>query len=142
MPGGGRDMLRPAGPAGPTTIPFAFPAPPGKVGRPVARLSRSARARPVSAKDEMTSVNRLLLKTIWPFVLVVAIVLTMTIFCIDLLSSIRAYVAAESQWSKGQKDAIYYLERYADTGAEGSRQKYLTAIAAPLAYHRARLALE
>ena len=60
----------------------------------------------------------------------------------DLLSSVRAYVGGESQWSKGQKDATHFLNVYAQTRNENDYQRYLKTIAAPLGDHRARLALE
>jgi len=60
----------------------------------------------------------------------------------DLLSSVRAYVGGESQWSKGQKDATHFLNVYTQTRDEHDYQRYLKAIAAPLGDHRARLALE
>ena len=39
------------------------------------------------------------------------------LFSLNTLSSLRAYVGGEGLWSKAQKDAVYYLNRYADTAA-------------------------
>ncbi len=60
----------------------------------------------------------------------------------DILTSMRAYVGGEGLWSKGQKDAVLYLLRYANTRAESDYQRYLQAIAVPLADHDARVEME
>jgi hypothetical protein len=57
------------------------------------------------------------------------------------VSAMRGYVTGESEWSKGQKDAVFYLNRYHDTGHEDDYQHYLASIAVPLGDHQARLAL-
>jgi PAS domain-containing protein len=55
---------------------------------------------------------------------------------------VRGYVAGESLWSKGQKDAIYYLNLYADSRDESKFLKYQEAIAVPQGGHELRLALD
>jgi hypothetical protein len=57
------------------------------------------------------------------------------------LSSVRAYVAGESLWSKAQKDAIYYLSLYADDRTL-TYQRYRQAILVPQGDHNLRLALD
>lgn len=54
-------------------------------------------------------------------------------------SGVRAYVGAESQWSKGQKDAVYAITRYLHTGDATARAAFESAIAMPLGDRRARL---
>lgn len=54
----------------------------------------------------------------------------------------RAYVGGESQWSKGQKEATYFLNVYARTKSETDYQKFLQAIATPLGDHKARIELD
>ena len=56
-------------------------------------------------------------------------------------AGVRAYVGGEGLWSKGQKDAVYYLARYLRTHAELDYLKYERAIAIPLGDHAARLEL-
>src|SRR5712691_3476318 len=80
------------------------------------------------------------------FLLVVAvyvvIVLCLSFFSyagMSLLSGVRAYVGGEGLWSKGQKDAVYHLVRYAATRNERDYQRYLQAIGAPLGDKKARL---
>ncbi len=48
----------------------------------------------------------------------------------------------ESLWSKGQKDAIYYLNLYADSRDEAIFRKYQQAIAVPEGGHELRVALD
>ncbi|WP_354681997.1 EAL domain-containing protein [Cupriavidus necator] len=83
-----------------------------------------------------------MLRIIWPFVPVVVALALFSIASLDLLSAARAFVAGESQWSKGQKNAVLHLLRY---GADRNPQDfalYLEAIAIPLGDHRARLELD
>ncbi|RJT40345.1 EAL domain-containing protein [Mesorhizobium waimense] len=79
---------------------------------------------------------------VWPFVLVVLVQALLASGSLYTLSAVRAYVGGESHWSKGQKQAIYFLSLYADTGRQEFFDEYRTAIAVPLADHSARLALE
>jgi diguanylate cyclase (GGDEF)-like protein/PAS domain S-box-containing protein len=59
-----------------------------------------------------------------------------------IIDSVRAYVAGEGMWAKGQKNAIYFLYRYTETGDEGYYQLYERNIAFCLGDMRARLELE
>ncbi|MEP9398783.1 EAL domain-containing protein [Mesorhizobium sp. KR2-14] len=83
-----------------------------------------------------------LLGLVWPFIAVVLAQALLASLSLSTLSAVRAYVGGESLWSKGQKDAIYFLDQYAATGDEEYYQRYRQAIATPLADGRARLALE
>lgn len=83
-----------------------------------------------------------LLGLVWPFIAVVLIQALVASLSLYTLSAVRAYVGGESQWSKGQKHAIYFLSLYADTGKEEFFSEYRAAIAVPLADRSARLALE
>src|ERR1700681_314015 len=58
------------------------------------------------------------------------------------LSGVRAYVGGEGLWSKAQKDAIYYLERYARSADAADYEKYQAAISVPLGDRKAREALD
>lgn len=59
-----------------------------------------------------------------------------------LSSSIRASVNGEAQWSKGVKNAIFYLHEYAHFHREDDYQRYLNSIAIPLGDRLARIELE
>lgn len=71
-----------------------------------------------------------------------ALLAALAILCIAVISSARAYVGGESQWSKGQKSATLALLRYAETRNEADWQRYEQAIAIPLGDRRAREELE
>src|SRR5688572_17248258 len=59
-----------------------------------------------------------------------------------ILSSVRAYVGGEGLWSKGQKEAVYALNRYAASRNPTDYKRYLDAITVPLGNHIARVELE
>ncbi len=50
---------------------------------------------------------------VWMFAAMVAGLLVFSVASIELLSGVRAYTQGEALWSKGQKDAINALTRYA-----------------------------
>ncbi|WP_422416315.1 EAL domain-containing protein [Pseudomonas sp. GZD-222] len=83
-----------------------------------------------------------LLGIIWPFVAVVLFQALLGGISLYALSAVRGYVAGESLWSKGQKDAIYYLNLYADSRDEAVFQKYQKAFAVPQGGHDLRAALD
>ncbi|SDC70830.1 EAL domain-containing protein [Paraburkholderia lycopersici] len=58
---------------------------------------------------------------------------------VAIMAILLAYVAGESSWSKGQKDAVHALERYARTGDEADYGAFLAGIAVPLGDRAARL---
>ncbi|TIP04730.1 MAG: PAS domain S-box protein, partial [Mesorhizobium sp.] len=93
-------------------------------------------------KFSSTDAGPRLIGMVWPFVAVVLIQALVATLSLHTLSAVRAYVGGESQWSKGQKHAIYFLNLYADTGQQEYFNEYRQAIAVPLADRAARLALE
>lgn len=68
--------------------------------------------------------------------------LVAAVFSIELLSTIRAWVEGEGLYSKGQKNATFYLLQYALSGADEDFRRYEAAIRFPLGDYKARLALE
>ena len=86
--------------------------------------------------------NRQLLFVVLPFLLIVIMQVALSAFSLYVVSTARAYVAGEGLWSKAQKDSIYYLTRYAQTGADHDFQRYQQAIAIQFGDHQARLALD
>src|SRR5476649_2752360 len=83
-----------------------------------------------------------LLGIVWPFIAVVLFQALLGCVSLYMLSAVRGYVAGESLWSKGQKDAIYYLNLYANSRDEAIFLKYQNAIAVPQGGHELRLALD
>jgi PAS domain S-box-containing protein len=59
----------------------------------------------------------------------------------DLLVATRGYTQGEALWSKGQKDAVLLLQRYAHSRSEPDYQEYLAAVRIPAACRRIRLEL-
>ena len=59
-----------------------------------------------------------------------------------ILSAVRAYVAGESLYSKGQKDAQIYLLDYAEHQREPDYQRLAQALSVPIADRRAREELQ
>lgn len=86
--------------------------------------------------------NRQLLRATWPFLIVVFLLVALASVSLQIMSSVRAYIGGESTWSKGQKDAVFYLSMYGRSGDAATYEKYRAAISNPLALERARLALD
>jgi len=83
-----------------------------------------------------------LLGIVWPFIAVVLFQAILAGVSLYTLSAVRAYVAGESLWSKGQKDAIYFLSLYADSRDPVIFEKYRQAIHVPEGASRLRIALD
>ena len=83
-----------------------------------------------------------LLRVTWPFLLIVVVLVLLASESLKIVSASRAYVGGESLWSKGQKEAVYSLFRYAQTHAEADYAAYLAAIAVPLGDRQARVELQ
>lgn len=89
------------------------------------------------------------LRVVRGFYLIVALFIV-TIVCLmavcrlqaSVLDSVRAYVAGEGYWSKGQKEALYHLTRYSLTGDEASYHLFQQGIAVTLGDSAARKALQ
>lgn len=81
-------------------------------------------------------------KLVWPFIAVVLLQGLLGGGSLYLISGVRAYVGGESLWSKGQKDAIHYLQRYGETRDADDYRRYQEAIAIPLGDRLLRTALD
>ena len=77
-----------------------------------------------------------------PFLIVIAIQAVLATASVEALSIVRAYVGGESLWTKGQKDAIYYLSLYAELHDDAHYRKFRRALAGPLGDRSARRAME
>jgi two-component system, cell cycle sensor histidine kinase and response regulator CckA len=76
------------------------------------------------------------------FVFIVICVYLLGSFRSMILSSVRAYIQEEGQWSKAQKEAVISLSEYAQSQSQADFQAYLNAIRVPLGDKFARLELE
>ncbi|MFK3799380.1 EAL domain-containing protein [Pseudomonas sp. NPDC088444] len=83
-----------------------------------------------------------LLGIVWPFIAVVLLQALLGCVSLYMMSAVRSYVGGESLWSKGQKDAIYYLNLYANSRSEIDYLKYQQAIAIPKGDHDLREAMD
>ena len=82
----------------------------------------------------------------WPivavFVAMAVLQASVAAISIELLSTVRAYVAGESLYSKSQKDAQIFLLEYAEKRQEFDYQRFMSALAIPLGDRTAREALQ
>lgn len=73
---------------------------------------------------------------------VIVLLLAVQLAVIGLLSAGGAYVHAEGRWSKAQQEAVFRLDRYAETGAAADLAAARQALEVPLGDRRARRALQ
>ena len=82
----------------------------------------------------------------WPivavFVAMIILQASVAAVSIQLLSTVRAYVAGESLYSKAEKDAQIYLLEYADKRQEDDYVRFTSALDIPLGDRLAREALQ
>ena len=74
-----------------------------------------------------------LLGIVWPFIAVVLLQALLGCVSLYMMSAVRSYIGGESLWSKGQKDAIYYLNLYANSRDDINYLKYQKALPFPRA---------
>lgn len=72
----------------------------------------------------------------------VPIIIALNYAMLTLMSGGRAYVHGEARWSKAQQEAVFHLDRYAETGAADRLAAAREALEVPLGDRRARLALQ
>ncbi|SFV13584.1 diguanylate cyclase (GGDEF) domain-containing protein [Bradyrhizobium arachidis] len=63
-------------------------------------------------------------------------------FSLEVMSSVRAYVAGEALWSRSQKNAVYFLNLYLHSGKASQFTQYQASLAVPIGDEFARWALE
>jgi len=83
--------------------------------------------------------SKRLLAIVWPFLVIVPLLVWLSFESMSILVSIRSYAEGESLWSKGQKTAVFALLRYAESGDQNYYLQYQEAIAVPLGDKIARL---
>jgi diguanylate cyclase (GGDEF)-like protein len=82
------------------------------------------------------------IKLVSPFIAVVVLQAAIAGFSLEVMSSVRAYVAGEATWSRSQKDAVYFLNLYLRSGKAGQFAQYRASLAVPIGDEFARWALE
>jgi hypothetical protein len=73
------------------------------------------------------------------FAAIVLSLLLLASFSLEMLSSMRAYVSAESLWSKSQKDAVFHVQTFASSHDPEDLRQFRADIAIPLGDHEARV---
>ena len=74
--------------------------------------------------------------------MVVVLQATIAGFSLEVMSSVRAYVAGEAMWSRSQKNAVYFLNLYLHSGDASQFAQYQASLAVPIGDEFARWALE
>ena len=82
------------------------------------------------------------IKLVSPFVMVVLLQAAVAGFSLEVMSSVRAYVAGEALWSRSQKNAVYFLNLYLHSGDARQFAQYQASLAVPIGDEFARWALE
>ncbi len=82
------------------------------------------------------------LRSIWPFIVLAIVQTVIALISMQLLHTLRALSAGESQWSKGHKDATMALNHYINTSDPVYYQTFITSIQVPLSDNLARHLLE
>ena len=82
------------------------------------------------------------IKLVSPFVTVVVLQAAIAGFSLEVMSSVRAYVAGEALWSRSQKNAVYLLNLYLHSGEKSQFAQYQASLAVPIGDEFARWALE
>ena len=85
--------------------------------------------------------TRLVALLVLVFVAIIVAILGTGAMGMSALSGIRAFVVGQANWSKAQKDAVYSLGRYLDTGKEAHYLAFQARLAVPRGDRKARLAM-
>ena len=101
----------------------------------------ATRGIPVNSPVQPIPRGRRLVLIVWLFVGIVVCLLIAAVYSVELLSAGRAFVGAEGQWSRAQKDAAFQLQRYALTGDEAYFENFERALSVPLGDRKARAEL-
>jgi diguanylate cyclase (GGDEF)-like protein/PAS domain S-box-containing protein len=87
---------------------------------------------------QLLPVSRRVLLIVWPFIVIVIVLVWLSAESMSILAAARAYSEGESLWSKGQKSAMFHLLRYAETHDIADYQKYRQGVAITLGDRKAR----
>jgi len=87
------------------------------------------------------SIAKKLYFTVGIMAMLIALELVTLWFANSTLSSVRAFINGEGLWSKGEKDAVNSLHKYARTGNEADYQQFLEFMKVPLGDHKTRMQL-
>ncbi|MGC1523411.1 MAG: EAL domain-containing protein, partial [Steroidobacteraceae bacterium] len=86
--------------------------------------------------------KRKLLAVTWPLIGIAALMLSLCVASLSMLSSIRAFVNGEGMWSKAERQAIAELHRFGHSGSQDDYRRFRGELAVTLADRVARLELQ
>jgi diguanylate cyclase (GGDEF)-like protein/PAS domain S-box-containing protein len=110
------------------------------VPRDTREEGQDPRTRRISGESPAQA-TRLVSLLVVVFVAIIAAILATGAVGMNALSGIRAFVAGQANWSKAQKDAVFALARYLDTGDESHYRRFYALLAVPRGDRKARLAM-
>ena len=87
------------------------------------------------------SVQKKLFSVVGIMALLVTLELFTLIFAMNTLTAVRGYVGGEGVWTKGQKSAIYRLQKYLFAGDPLDYEKFKSALKVPLGDRDVRIEL-
>ncbi|WP_284270099.1 putative bifunctional diguanylate cyclase/phosphodiesterase [Bradyrhizobium iriomotense] len=83
-----------------------------------------------------------MIRLVSPFVAVVLLQAAVAGVSLEVMSSVRAYVAGEAMWSRSQKNAVYFLNLYLHSGDPELFRQYQASLAVPIGDEFGRWELE
>jgi diguanylate cyclase (GGDEF)-like protein len=86
--------------------------------------------------------DRTLVSAIWPLLLIMTLMLTLSLLSVLVVSGLRAYTYGQDRWSTGEQQAFEQLRRYAGEGDESHYQQFLKNMAVPQGDQVARRQLQ
>ncbi len=87
------------------------------------------------------SISQKLYLVVGAMALLITVELFTMLFALNILSSARAFVGGEGLWSKAEKDAVYYLQKYSRTFNEKDYAKFQEFMKVPLGDHKTLMEL-
>ncbi|MES2395975.1 MAG: ATP-binding protein [Bacteroidota bacterium] len=87
------------------------------------------------------SISQKLYLVVGAMALLITVELFTMLFALNTLSSVRAFVGGEGLWSKAEKDAVYYLQKYSRTFNEKDYAKFQEFMKVPLGDHKTLMEL-
>ena len=92
--------------------------------------------------ESRLSHTRRTLRSVWPFLALAIVQVILAAASLQVLNALRVFSSSESQWSKGQKDAIYALSSYVLTDNDTAYQRFEQSLRVPLSDMQARKLIE
>jgi diguanylate cyclase (GGDEF)-like protein len=96
----------------------------------------------VSAAPPLPAHDRTLVSAIWPLLLIMTLMLTLSLLSVLVVSGLRAYTYGQDRWSIGEHQAFEQLRRYVAEGDESHYQQFLNNMAVPQGDEVARRQLQ